>query len=50
MNWSNGVSEYRDITLKPLLHYSNIPEKLEQNSQFKGLLRLEDREPLNHPA
>jgi hypothetical protein len=34
----------------PILQYSNTPEKLEQNSQFKGLLRLEDREPLNHPA
>ncbi len=28
--------EYWEITLKPLLHYSITPEKLEQNSLFAG--------------
>ncbi len=36
MNCSIGEMEYWDIALKPSLHHSNTPEKLEQNSQFDG--------------
>jgi hypothetical protein len=40
MSWSNVVLGYFPETITPVLHYSNTPEKSEQNSQFTGRKNL----------